>query len=104
MWNSARTVDLPADLAKALGIDDALFRRPPNVPRASGNAVPFTPLSEVEKAVDAAISGIDFEGMARRAAEGRGRRCNAWISYRAGWGNSEPRVARVLARSSASVR
>jgi hypothetical protein len=66
---SKGTVDLPADLAKALGIDDALFRRPPNEPQVSGSAVPFTPLTEVEKAVNVAISGIDFEGMARRAAE-----------------------------------
>ena len=54
---------------KALGIDDTLFRRPPTEPRPSGSAVPFTPLTEVEKAVTAAIAAVDFEWMVRRAAE-----------------------------------
>ena len=69
---SKGSLDLPPDLAKALGIDDALFRRPTNEPRPSGSAVKvvsFTPLTEVEKAVTATITAIDFEGMARRAAE-----------------------------------
>jgi hypothetical protein len=45
------TVDLPADLAQTLGIDDALLRRPPSEPRLSGSAVPFTPLLVVENVV-----------------------------------------------------
>ena len=68
---SKGSLDLPPELAKALGIDDALFRRPTNEPRPSGsasNVVSFTPLTEVEKAVDATITAIDFEGLARRAA------------------------------------
>ena len=35
--------------------------------------MPFTPLTEVEKAVNAAIGGIDFEEMTRKAAWGRKR-------------------------------
>jgi hypothetical protein len=49
---------------------DALFRRQQNEPQPSGSAVWFTPLTEVEKAVNAAISGIDFDGAARRRRRG----------------------------------
>jgi hypothetical protein len=73
---SKGTIELPADLAKALGFDDALFRRPPNESRLFGTAVPFTPLTEVEKTVNATITGIDFEGIARRAADGARGGCN----------------------------
>jgi hypothetical protein len=66
---SKGTVDLSADLAKALGIDDARFRRPPNEPRPSGSAVPFTSVSEVVKAVNAVVTAVGFEGMAYKAVE-----------------------------------
>ena len=66
---SKGSLDLPPDLAKALGLDDTLFRRPPSEPRPSRSAVPFTPLTEVEKAVTAAIAAVDFEAITRKAAE-----------------------------------
>jgi hypothetical protein len=73
---SKGAVELPADLARVIGIDPVLlrFRDRATAPGAGlGTApttVPFTPLIEIEKAVTAAIAAVDFEGMARRAAEG----------------------------------
>jgi hypothetical protein len=82
---SKGAVELPADLARALGIDADLLTRPPTEPRPSGSgpkAVSFTPLTEVEKTVTAAIASVDFAGIARTAAEtpwerARGRVCGS---------------------------
>jgi hypothetical protein len=56
---SKGSLDLPSDLAKALSLDATVFRRPtPNEPRSSGSAAPaapFTPLVEVEMAIDAPL-------------------------------------------------
>jgi hypothetical protein len=66
---SKGAVELPTDLARAFGIDPALLTVRDRVPATAPGTVSFTPLSEVEKAVTAAIAAVDFEGMARRAAE-----------------------------------
>ncbi len=64
----SKGLELAPDLLKAMGVDATLFRQPATHP-GSPKAVPFTPLTEVEKAVSAAIKGVDFEEMAHKAAE-----------------------------------
>ena len=67
---SKGSLDLPADLLRALGLDPA---RLPGAPRpaadAPGRVIPFTPLDEVRRHVERQIAAIDFAALARRALE-----------------------------------
>jgi hypothetical protein len=79
---SKGSVDLPPDLARAIGIDPALLTlrdRAPERAATTPGKVSFTPLTEIERAVTAAIAAVDFEGMARRAAEEAWDRARGWV-------------------------
>ncbi len=52
-----------------MGVDFALFPRPQHTRPGSPKLVPFTPLTEVQKAVTTAINAVDFEETKRNAAE-----------------------------------
>jgi hypothetical protein len=69
---SKGSVELPPDLARALGLDPALVTlrdRAPTPAVTTAAKLSFTPLTEIEKAVTATTAAVDFEGMAERAAE-----------------------------------
>jgi hypothetical protein len=79
---SKGSVDLPPELARALGIDPALLTVRDRVPTPGATAprkVSFRPLTEIEKAVTAAIAAVDFEGIARGAAEAAWERAGGKI-------------------------
>ena len=69
---SKGSVYLPPEMTHALGIDPTLLAmRDRDLTPAGGtpSKLSFTPLTEIEKAVTAAIAAVDFERMAKRAAE-----------------------------------
>ncbi len=55
---------LPDDFLKALGLDPAVFRRPP---APDHPVIPFTPLEEIERHIGRCLDGVDFAALARRA-------------------------------------
>jgi hypothetical protein len=64
-------LDLPADLCKALGLDDRLFRRSPAV---EVPAVKFTPLEQIEQALVKRVQQIDLAGLVQSCFDrARGR-------------------------------
>jgi hypothetical protein len=64
---SKGSVYLPPEMTHALGIDPALVTVRERA--LAPSQISFTPLSEVEKAVTAAIAACDFEAITRRAAK-----------------------------------
>jgi hypothetical protein len=61
-------LELPDDFLKAIGVDATLLVKK-QAPTAVPAVVPYTPLAEVERAVQQRIAGIDVEALARRAVE-----------------------------------
>jgi hypothetical protein len=57
---SKSQLDVPEDFLRALGLD-------PIVPRAAAPVIPFTPLVEVERAIERAVAGWDLEALARKS-------------------------------------
>jgi hypothetical protein len=64
---SKSAIVLPDEFIRAMGLDAALFgaRSESNTSRT----VAFTPIEEIEKAVERRINAIDFGGLARRAVQ-----------------------------------
>jgi hypothetical protein len=58
-------LDLPADFLQAMGLDPSLIVPKPTPPAA----VPFTPLAEVEKAVQQRLAAIDVEALVRKTVQ-----------------------------------
>jgi hypothetical protein len=61
-------LELPDDFLKAIGVDAGLLVKK-QAPPAGPAVVPYTPLAEVERAVQQRMAGIDVEALARRAVE-----------------------------------
>jgi hypothetical protein len=57
---SKSAVELPDDFARAMGLDPAALRTPPEMPRLSR----FTPLEELEKALCRRIEALDVPTLA----------------------------------------
>jgi hypothetical protein len=60
---SKGTVELPDDFARALGIDTALFRQPPEQKQAPAGLVRHTPVDEIARAVQRRIEGLDLAAL-----------------------------------------
>jgi hypothetical protein len=64
---SKGAVHLSPDLLAALGLDSLPAPAPP--PPAEGRVIPFTPLAEVQRAVEYAVAAIDFPALAEKVAK-----------------------------------
>jgi hypothetical protein len=64
---SKSALALPDEFVQALGLDPALFQSP--MPVLPTPVVAFTPLEEIERAVERRIHAIDFPGLARKALQ-----------------------------------
>jgi hypothetical protein len=59
---------IPADLLLAMGVDPTILKQaPPATPPVRPNS--FTTLSEIERAIQAKINGIDFIAIAKKTVE-----------------------------------
>jgi hypothetical protein len=69
----SKGLEIPAELVKALGLDPSLFvtkKADADAPRAADlPPIAFTPMAEVERAVDLSIRAVDFDAMTRRSVE-----------------------------------
>jgi hypothetical protein len=66
----AKGETFPPELLKAMGIDPAsLHVKTPRPPPPTDRPIAFTPLSEIEKAVQSAIAAVDFTALARKSVE-----------------------------------
>lgn len=69
---SKGTMKLEPDLLRAMGLEDGLFRRSPaaNKPATTQERViPFTALSELERAVEQRIKQVDWKALAEQAVK-----------------------------------
>jgi hypothetical protein len=60
---SKSRVEVPGDLLRVMGVE-------PGLCRAAGEgqlSMPFTPLAEIERAIERAIAGWDLDALARRS-------------------------------------
>jgi hypothetical protein len=60
---SKSRVEVPDDLLRVMGVEPGLFR-------AAGEgqlSMPFTPLAEIERAIERAIAGWDLDALARKS-------------------------------------
>ena len=64
---SKGAVELTDELARAMGLDAALFKAPRPVP--SPSVVPFVTLAEAEAALERQVKAIDFDALTRNAVE-----------------------------------
>ncbi len=64
---SKSAVTLPDEFVRAMGLEPALFVAPPAP--AVQRVVPFTPLEEIERAVQRRIDAVDFTDLARQAIQ-----------------------------------
>jgi hypothetical protein len=60
---------IPPDLLKAMGVDPASLKVAPAPSAPLVGTIPFTSLSEIERAVQHQINGIDFAALARKTVE-----------------------------------
>ncbi len=60
---------IPPDLLKAMGVDPASLKVAPAPSVPLVGTIPFTSLSEIERAVQHQINGIDFAAIARKTVE-----------------------------------
>ena len=65
---SKGAVEMTDDLARAMGLDAALFKAPRPTPSPSP-VVPFVTLAEAEAALERQVKAIDFDALTRRAIE-----------------------------------
>ena len=64
---SKGAVELTDELARAMGLDAALFKAP--LPVSSPSSVPFVTLAEAEAALQRQVKAIDFDMLTRKAIE-----------------------------------
>ena len=65
----SKGLDVPASLLQAMGLETATWTKAATPTPGGPAVVPYTPLAEIEKAVQSRLAGIDSEGITRRAVE-----------------------------------